>query len=93
MMKDLRIDKINRQESITIRVNGQEVTAYPGETVLAALVAAGFRGLKQSVAAGETRGAFCGMGVCFECIVTINGKPNQRACMYQVDDNMEIVLA
>lgn len=91
-MKDLRIDTIKRRAKVNILVNGSEITAYRGETVLSALIAAGYKALKRSVILKEKRGAFCGMGVCFECIVTINGTPNQRACMYLVEDNMEIKI-
>ena len=87
---DLRIPTIRRQPAIRLRVNGRVIEATPGETVLAALTAAGFRVLKKSNVRGEARGAFCGMGVCYECLVTINGAPKQRSCMTEVEDNMEI---
>jgi predicted molibdopterin-dependent oxidoreductase YjgC len=86
----LRITSITRRPAIRIRVNGRLIEATPGETVLAALTAAGFRVLKKSNVRGEARGAFCGMGVCYECLVTINGAPKQRSCMTEVEDNMEI---
>ena len=76
---DLRIAGIERQAAVPILVNGRRVEAIPGETVLAALTAAGFRVLKRSNVRGQARGAFCGMGVCYECLVTINGVPKQRA--------------
>ncbi len=91
-MKDLRIDTIKRKEKVIIRVNTREIAAYQGETVLSALIAAGYKTLKKSSILKENRGAFCGMGVCFECIVTINGTPNQRSCMCQVENNMEITV-
>lgn len=89
-MKDLRIKKIIRKEKVNILVNGNELPAYEGETVLAALIASGYKSLKRSAFLKEKRGALCGMGVCFECLITINGIPNKRACMCQVEDNMEI---
>jgi len=90
--EDLRIASITRRPAIRIRVNGRSIEATPGETVLAALTAAGFRVLKKSNVRGEARGPFCGMGVCYECLVTINGVPKQRSCMTEVDDNMEIQI-
>lgn len=90
-IKDLRIKKIQRKEKINILVNGDPIPAFKGETVLAALTAAGYKSLKRSAVLKEKRGALCGMGICFECIVTINGVPNKRACMIEVEDNMEIV--
>jgi predicted molibdopterin-dependent oxidoreductase YjgC len=89
---DLRIAGIDRREAIFIRVNGRGVVAVPGETVLAALTAAGFKVLKKSNVRGEARGPFCGMGVCYECLVTIDGVPKQRSCMVEVAENMEITV-
>ena len=89
---DLRVAGIDRREMINIRVNGRTIAATPGETVMAALTAAGFKVLKKSNVSGEPRGPFCGMGVCYECLVTINGVPKQRSCMVEVAENMEITI-
>jgi sarcosine oxidase subunit alpha len=89
---DLRITGIDRKEKINLRVNGRTIAAVPGETVLAALTAAGFKVLKKSNVRGDARGPFCGMGVCYECLVTIDGVPKQRSCMVEVADNMEITV-
>ncbi len=91
-MDDLRIGNINRKEKVKLLVNGKEVTAFKGETLLAALMASGYKSLKKSPVNGEPRGALCGMGVCFECIVTVNGIPNTRSCMTEVENNMEITI-
>ncbi|MBE0664469.1 MAG: (2Fe-2S)-binding protein [Candidatus Aminicenantes bacterium] len=88
--ENLRIASVQRRPAIHISVNGRMIEATPGETVLAALTAAGFNVLKKSNVYGEARGPFCGMGVCYECLVTINGVPKQRSCMTEVEDNMEI---
>ncbi len=90
-MDKLRINSVERKEKVNFIVNGVEVPAYKGESLLAALIAAGYKSLKKSPVKKESRGALCGMGVCFECLVTINGKPNLRACMYSVEDRMEII--
>lgn len=89
-MDDLRISTIKRKEKVTLSVNGKEIHAYKGETILAALMAAGYKTLKKSPLKQNPRGALCGMGVCFECIVTVNGIHNVRSCMTEVEDNMEI---
>ena len=90
--ENLRIAGIERSLAIHIRVNGRAVAAVPGETVLAALTAAGYKVLKKSNVHNEARGPFCGMGVCYECLVTIDGVPKQRSCMVEAQDNMEILL-
>lgn len=89
-MDDLRIGNIKRKERIKFTVNGEDVFAYKGETLLAALIAAGYKGTKKSPLNHEPRGALCGMGVCFECIVSVNGEPNIRSCMTEVEENMKV---
>ncbi len=76
-------------ERLTIRVDGRPLEVEPGLTVLAALWNAGVRTVRTSVA-GEPRGPLCGMGVCFECRVTIDGAPQRRACLETVRDGMEV---
>lgn len=75
---------------VTIVVNGRTITARSGQTVQAALFAAGHQVVGKTHKRHEPRGIFCGMGICYDCLVTINGKPNQRACMRIVEDQMEI---
>jgi sarcosine oxidase subunit alpha len=89
-MDDLRIATAMRGPEITIIVNGCKCPAYLGESVHAALFAAGYRVLRKTPKQHQARGLFCGMGVCYDCLVTINGMPNQRACMTLVQDRMEI---
>jgi predicted molibdopterin-dependent oxidoreductase YjgC len=89
-MRDLRIPSISRGKKVEVFVNGLKIAAYEGETVLAALTAAGRRKLRRSLHHAGYRGAFCGMGICYECLVTINGRPRQHACMTEVEDHMEI---
>ncbi len=86
---DLRIPGVHRGKPVTITFNGQPVDAFEGETIHAALTAAGIRVFRQD---GENpgRGIFCGMGVCYECLVTVDGVPDQRACMTRVKDGMAV---
>jgi predicted molibdopterin-dependent oxidoreductase YjgC len=91
-MDDLRIGSIKRKDKVTLSVNGKKIEAYQGESLLAALLAAGYKQLKRSPINHDPRGALCGMGVCFECIVTVNGIPNTRSCMTEVENNMEIEI-
>jgi sarcosine oxidase subunit alpha len=91
-MSGVRIAHIQRGEPVRISFNGRQITAYRGETVLAALIASGDLVLRKSHRLKEGRGAFCGMGVCYECRVSINGIPGQRACMVEVQEGMEIAI-
>jgi hypothetical protein len=61
-----------------------EIAADPGQSIAAALLAAGHRSWRSTRVGGEPRGAFCGIGVCFDCLVIVNGRPNQRACLVEV---------
>jgi sarcosine oxidase subunit alpha len=88
--QDLRIASVQRGKRITLLVDGRPVKAYEGETVHAALTAEGIRDFRVSKA-GSPRGIFCGMGICYECLVTIDNLPDQRACMTIVRDRMEIL--
>jgi aerobic-type carbon monoxide dehydrogenase small subunit (CoxS/CutS family) len=82
MVGDLRIkQKITRGQSFHIQVNGKVVAAYPGETIATILMAEGFQDFRHTALSGEPRGMFCGMGLCFDCLVTVNGESNIRACI------------
>lgn len=89
-MDNLRIESVKRKHEIRLVVDGKEIKAYQGETVLAALVAAGYRTVRIHPVSREPRGALCGMGVCFECVMTIDGVYNTRACMTEVRDGMTV---
>lgn len=72
-----------------IIVDGREITCEDDVTVAAVMLGAGIRGFRQSVA-GEPRGPLCGMGVCYECRVTIDGVAHRRSCLVTVADGMRI---
>lgn len=59
---------------------GRRITARSGQSLAAALIEAGYRNFRYT-SGGEQRGLFCGMGVCQDCLLTVDGVPNQRACM------------
>ena len=69
--------------------DGSPVTARPGQSLAAALTAAGYRRLGES-AEGNARGLFCGMGVCQGCLVTVDGTPDRRACMTTAAEGMVV---
>lgn len=70
----------------------QPVQAYPGETIAAALLATGLRTLRRTAKAGAPRGIFCGMGVCFDCVVVVDGRPHLRACLTEARPGMRVNL-
>nr|BCX00703.1 MAG: (2Fe-2S)-binding protein [Bacteroidota bacterium] len=75
-------------ESITIRINGRPVAVEPGITVAAALARRGQLAFRRSPS-GQPRGPLCGIGLCFECLVRINGLP-ERACRVYCTPELEI---
>lgn len=68
----------------TFSFDGTEITAEPGQSVGAALIAAGHRSWRTTRHDRKPRGLFCGIGICFDCLVVVNGRPNQRACLTEV---------
>jgi predicted molibdopterin-dependent oxidoreductase YjgC len=81
---------VARGPKLTILMDGRPVTAYPGETVAGALMAAGRRVLRTTTVRGEPRGVFCGMGVCYDCLMVIDGRSSRRACVTFVEDGMRV---
>jgi len=80
---------LERGPEVSFTLDGRPVTAYAGETVAAVLFAEGEVETRTTVG-GAPRGVFCGMGVCFDCLVVVDGVPNTRACMTWVRDGMEV---
>jgi aerobic-type carbon monoxide dehydrogenase small subunit (CoxS/CutS family) len=71
---------------VNITVDGSPVTARSGQTVAAVLHELGQTSWRTTRRSGRPRGIFCGIGVCFDCLVTVNGEPNVRACLAVVAD-------
>ena len=74
---------------VHLHFDGEAVTAFNGDNLAAALLRAGkvkFR----TAAEDDPRGPYCMMGVCFECLVEIDGRPNQQACQSMIRDGMQI---
>jgi len=83
---------VERGRAIQLRVDGQLIPAYEGETVAAALLAAGRRIFRHRVPGGDPRGIFCGIGMCFDCLVTVDGTRIVRACVTPVRDGMQVTI-
>ncbi|HVF31061.1 MAG TPA: (2Fe-2S)-binding protein [Pyrinomonadaceae bacterium] len=75
---------------ITLTVNKITISVDEGTTVAAAIANTGVTEFRKSVS-GEPRAPLCGMGICFECCVTINGVAHQRSCNVMAEDGMEVV--
>jgi sarcosine oxidase subunit alpha len=78
-----------KPDAVRLVVNGVEVTMPAGSMVSAAIVSAGVTLFRRSVT-GEPRGPLCGMGICFECRVTIDGEAHCRSCQTICREGMDI---
>lgn len=76
-------------DSVPIRLNGETLLAPVGMTVAAVIARAGITRFRQSVS-GQPRGPLCGMGICMECCVTINGQAFCRSCQTVCEAGMEV---
>jgi predicted molibdopterin-dependent oxidoreductase YjgC len=74
-------------ERVKISVNGADVIVSDGTSVAAAILSAGVVRFRRSVT-GEPRSALCGMGICLECRVTIDGKAHARSCQIICNNGM-----
>ncbi|MBM3570923.1 MAG: (2Fe-2S)-binding protein [Alphaproteobacteria bacterium] len=91
MTRKLRDDRgLDRGVPFIFTVDGVAVTAYPGETIAAALIAQGHAGARRTARRGEPRGYYCGMGICWECVMIVDGLINTRTCRTEARPDMRI---
>jgi sarcosine oxidase subunit alpha len=80
-MSDRRVKgELERGRRFDIEVDGDKIVAYEGETIASAILAAGRRTLRYTPQKGHPRGVYCGIGLCHDCIMTVDGVPNTRTC-------------
>ena len=77
------------EDTVELRLNGRLMRAAVGSSVASAIIAAGITRFRSSTT-GEPRAAVCGMGVCFECRVTIDGREHCRSCQTPCAEGMEV---
>jgi hypothetical protein len=75
---------------ISFFFNGEKFAGTQGQSIAAALIAAGQRELRRTRFGEEPRSIFCCIGICFDCVVTVNGVANQRACLIEISDEMKV---
>ena len=80
----------HRGDLVSFTFDGRSLTARKGDTVAAALLAAGVSRFRTTPVSGAERGPYCMMGVCFECLVTIDGRGNRQACLIPVEEGMRV---
>ena len=75
---------------VRVTIDGRSCEVREGDSVAAALLATGVAGSRRAAVSGSPRGAYCLMGVCFECLVTIDGVDNRQGCLVAVREGMAI---
>lgn len=75
---------------VRVSFDGRPLEASPGQSVGAALTSQGITAWRATRKGERPRGLFCGIGVCFDCLLTVDGAANQRACLVEVREGMEI---
>jgi hypothetical protein len=91
MTKAIRIDQgLKRGEPFRFDVDGEAVPAFAGETVAAALMAEGRRALRVTAVRKEGRGYYCGMGVCWDCMMWLEGAGSVQTCRLLATPGMRL---
>ncbi|QUH03262.1 (2Fe-2S)-binding protein [Saccharopolyspora erythraea] len=75
---------------MNVLVDGARVQARPGQTVAGLLLSRGQVSWRSTRRGGRPRGVFCGIGVCFDCLVVVNGIADVRACQRVLEDGDEV---
>jgi predicted molibdopterin-dependent oxidoreductase YjgC len=86
----LDIDGVVRGTPLSVCIDGVVISACTGESISAAMCRAGLATYRITIKSSAPRGYYCGMGVCFECLVVVDGVGGQRACRTTVRDGMDI---
>jgi aerobic-type carbon monoxide dehydrogenase small subunit (CoxS/CutS family) len=78
------------KREVTFTFNGENFKGVEGQSIAAALMATGIRELRKTRFNEEPRLIFCGIGICFDCVVVVDGIANQRACLVEIVDGAKI---
>ena len=82
-------EDVVRGKEVTFLIDDKRVTAFEGESVATVMMLEDKVAMRTTTE-GQPRGVFCGMGVCFDCLVIVDDVPNTRACMTWVKEGMKV---
>ncbi len=85
-----RLPDLADTASVMLTVDGEAITARATDTVAAALLAAGHAACRETAVSNTPRGPYCLMGVCFDCLVSIDGVGNRQGCLVRVREGMRV---
>lgn len=77
-------------EQVSFLLDGAPATARAGDTIAAALLAWDGKPTRQTGVSQSPRTPYCMMGVCHECLVTLDGQPNRQGCLIEITEGMDI---
>lgn len=77
---------------VCLTIEGRPIRARAGESLALTLLQAGFSHTRLTPVSASPRAPLCLMGVCFECLVEVDGRPNTQACMLEVREGMTVRL-
>jgi len=78
--------------TVTLTIDGRSVQARDGDTIAAVMLAAGFPHCRTTPVSGAPRAPYCMMGVCFDCLVVVDGVGNRQGCLVRVREGMTVEL-
>ncbi|WP_019229895.1 (2Fe-2S)-binding protein [Sedimentibacter sp. B4] len=82
--------QFHKGKKLKFTFNGEEVEGFEGETIAAALHAAGVKVLGRSLFLHRPRGFYCAIGNCSSCLMTVNGKANVKTCVTDLEEGMVV---
>jgi predicted molibdopterin-dependent oxidoreductase YjgC len=86
------IEPTSEKRAVTLQVEGKSIVARAGDTLAIALLNAGVTPFRQTPVSGKPRAPLCLMGVCFDCLVEVDGQQNVQSCMLEVQEGMQVQL-
>ncbi len=92
MFKRIDLPPAEAAPAVEISVDGRRIEARAGDTLAAALLCAGVVPFRHTPVAGQPRSPLCLMGVCFDCLVEVDGMQNVQSCMVEVRAGMRVKL-
>ena len=82
------LGKLDEGQTVVFTFEGQKITARAGESIASALQNVGIKALRRTHRLRQSRGIFCGIGRCTDCVMIVDGHPNIRTCVTEVREGM-----
>jgi predicted molibdopterin-dependent oxidoreductase YjgC len=92
MFRPMQLPPGEQRRAVQISVEGRWVQAREGQTLAVALLNASVVPFRNTPVSGQARAPLCLMGVCFDCLVEVDGAPNVQSCMVEVREGMQVRL-